>query len=177
MAALLHILLVVIKSSILALVYAPVIWFLWVLILKARKRYTGFKWHKLFLVYKIVSILLLVFSFTYYGDHGLGDESRIPLGYGEAMKAGDGFAYFVPKGKSEQIHVDLFLVKGDDLCMSVDSGYKVYNLKTKAFVNFSDEPMYNLLAVGKDLPLSRHLKDFKSQYDEYWGGWRFWLLP
>jgi hypothetical protein len=177
MTAPLHFLFVVFKSCILALIYTPIIWLLWVLILKACKRYTGFKWYKLIAVYKIVGILLLVFSFTYYGNHGLGDDSRIPLGYGEAMRESDTFAYFVPKGKPEQINVQAFLVKGDNLCMSVDSGYKVYNLKTKAFVNFTDEPMYNMLAVAKDLPLSRHLKDFNSQYDEYWNGWRFWLLP
>jgi hypothetical protein len=177
MTALLHFLLVVIKSSILGFLYTPVAWFLWVLILKARKKYTGFKWYKIFLVYKVVTVLLIIFSFTYYGNHGLGDDSRIPLGYGEAMKESDTFAYFVPKGKSEQINVQTFLLKDDNLCMSVDSGYKVYNLKTKAFINFSDEPMYNMLAVAKDLPLSRHLKDFRSQYDDYWSGWRFWLLP
>lgn len=177
MTTLLHFLFVVIKSSILGLLYTPVVWFLWVLFLKARKKYTGFKWFRVFAVYKIVSISLIVFSFTYYGNHGLGDESRIPLGHEEAMEESDQFAYFVPKGKSEQIHVDTYLLKGDNLCISVDSGYKVYNVRTKGVVNFSDEPMYNAFAVSYGLPLSRHLKDFRSQYDEYWSGWRFWLLP
>ncbi|QTE39462.1 hypothetical protein ACRQ5D_30105 [Mucilaginibacter sp. P25] len=177
MTTLLHLLFVVIKSSILGLFYTPVIWFLWMLFLKAQKKYTNFKWLSVFAVYKIVGISLMVFSFTYYGDHGLGDESRIPLGHGEAMEESDQFAYFVPKGKSKQILVDTYLLKGDNLCMSVDSGYKVYNLRTKGVVNFSDEPMYNAFAVSYGLPLSRQLKDFRSQYDEYWSGWRFWLLP
>jgi len=177
MTTLLHLLFVVIKSSVLALIYTPFIWFLWVLILKARKKYTGFKWYKIFAVYKIVSILLLVFSFTYYGNKGLGDESRIPLGYGEVMRASDQFAYFVPKGKSGQIHVDTYVLKGDNLCMSIDSGYKVYNLKTKGVVNFSDGQMYDAFAFSYGLPLSLQLQSFKVQYDQYWGGWRFWLLP
>lgn len=177
MTTLFHFLFVVIKSYILALVYTPIIWFLWVLILKAQKKYTGFKWSKAFAVYAIVGLLLIVFSFTYYGNHGLGDESRIPLGQGETMKEGDQFAYFTPKGTSKQVHVKSYVLKGDNLCMSVDSGYKVYNLRTKGVVNFSDEPMYNAFAVSYGLPLSRHLKDFRSQYDEYWSGWRFWLLP
>ncbi|MFS2188967.1 hypothetical protein ACCC92_19980 [Mucilaginibacter sp. Mucisp84] len=83
MTTLFHLLFVVIKSSILGLLYTPVVWFLWVLFLKAQKKYTGFKWFSVFAVYKIVSISLIVFSFTYYGNHGLGDESRIPLGHGE----------------------------------------------------------------------------------------------
>jgi energy-coupling factor transporter transmembrane protein EcfT len=177
MTTLLHLLFVVFKSSVLGLIYTPIIWFLWVLILKARKKYTGFKWYRIFAVYKIVSILLFVFSFTYYGNHGLGDESRIPLGHGEVMRASDQFAFFVPKGKSEQIHVDTYLLKGDNLCMSIDSGYKVYNLKTKGVVNFSEGQMYDAFAFSYGLPLSLQLQNFKSQYDKYWGGWRFWLLP
>jgi len=177
MTALFHFLFVVIKSYILALIYTPIIWFLWVLILKARKKYTGFKWSKVFEVYAIVGLLLIVFSFTYYGNHGLGDESRIPLGHGEAMQERDQFAYFTPKGTNKQVHVKTFVLKGDNLCMSVDSGYKVYNLKTKGVVNFSEGQMYDAFAFSYGLPLSLQLQGFKSQYDEYWSGWRFWLLP
>lgn len=46
------------------------------------------------------------------------------------MSEGDTFAYFVPDGESEQIRIDTYLIKDDDLCASVDSGYMVYNLKT-----------------------------------------------
>lgn len=177
MAALLHFLFVVIKSFVLALIYTPVIWFLWVLILKAQKKYTGFRWSKIFTLYVIVSLSLVVFSFTYYGNHGLGDDSRIPLGHGEAIEQGDQFAYFTPKGTNKQVHVKTFVLKGDNLCMSVDSGYKVYNLKTRGVVNFSEGQMYDAFAFSYGLPLSLQLQSFKSQYDEYWNGWRFWLLP
>ncbi|AYL94687.1 hypothetical protein [Mucilaginibacter celer] len=177
MAASLHFLFVVIKSAILAVVYTFFGGLLLALFLKLKKQYTGFKWYKVFAAHKVVFILLLIFSFTYYGNHGLGDESHIPLGHGEVMSESDTFAYFVPKDKAEQINVQTFRVKGDNLCMSVDSGYKVYNLKTKVFINFSNEPMYNKLAAAKELPLAGDLKDFRSQYDEYWSGWRFWLLP
>lgn len=177
MTTLLHFLFTVIKSYLLAVVYAPIIWILWVMILKALKKYTGFKWRKVFQVYVITGLLLIVFSFTYYGDHGLGDESRIPLGHGEAIKQGDEFAYFTPKGTSKQVHVKTFVLKGDNLCMSVDSGYKVYNLKTKGVVNFSEGQMYDAFAFSYGLPLSLQLQNFRSQYDKYWSGWRFWLLP
>ena len=177
MTTLLHLLFVVLKSSILGLIYTPLIWFLWVLILKARKKYTGFKWSKIFAVYKIVSIMLLVFSFTYYGNKGLGDESRIPLGHGQAMLESDQSAYFEPKGKSEQVHVKVYALKGDNLSMAVDSGYKVYNLRTQGVVNFSDGQMYDAFAFSYGLPLSLQLQSFKAQYVQYWGGWRFWLLP
>jgi hypothetical protein len=177
MAALSHFLFVVIKSYLLALVYTPIIWFLWVLILKVRKKNTGFKWPKVFAVYAIVGLSLIVFSFTYYGNHGLGDDSRIPLGHGEAMEQGDQFVYFTPKGTNKQAHVKAYALKGDNLSMAVDSGYKVYNLKTKGIVNFSDGQMYDAFAFSYGLPLSLELQSFKAQYDQYWGGWRFWLLP
>ncbi|QEM09438.1 hypothetical protein [Mucilaginibacter rubeus] len=177
MTALFHFLFVVLKSYLLALIYAPIVWFLWVLILKARKKYTGFKWSRVFKVYTVVALLLIVFSFTYYGDHGLGDSSRIPLGHGEAILENDQSAYFEPKDKSEQIHVKVFALKGDNLCMAVDSGYKVYNLKTKGVVNFSEGQMYDAFAFSYGLPLSLQLRGFRPQYDEYWNGWRFWLLP
>jgi energy-coupling factor transporter transmembrane protein EcfT len=177
MTVLFHFLFVIVKSYILALIYTPLIWFLWVLILKVRKKYTGFKWKKVFPVYLITGVLLIIFSFTYYGDHGLGDDSRIPLEHGEAIEQGDHFAYFTPKQTGKQVHVKAFVLKGDNLCMSVDSGYKVYNLKTKGVVNFSDGQMYDAFAFSYGLPLSLQLQNFKSQYDEYWGGWRFWLLP
>ncbi|WP_121810762.1 hypothetical protein [Mucilaginibacter kameinonensis] len=177
MTALFHFLFVVLKSYLLALIYAPIVWFLWVLILKARKKYTGFKWSKVFKVYTVVALLLIVFSFTYYGDHGLGDSPRIPLGYGETMVGDNQFASFTPKGKNEQIHVKAFALKGDNLSMAVDSGYKVYNLKTKGVVNFSEGQMYDAFAFSYGLPLSLQLRSFRPQYDEYWNGWRFWLLP
>lgn len=46
------------------------------------------------MIYFIIASTLLLFSFTYYGNHGLGDDSNLPLGYGKVMRAIDGHAYF-----------------------------------------------------------------------------------
>src|ERR1700759_794441 len=61
--------------------------------------------------------ILFVFSFTYFGDHGLGDEACLPLGHFEVMNSTDGYAYFTPAGTSEQISVDSFKVANGALCM------------------------------------------------------------
>lgn len=177
MTVLFHFLFVIVKSYVLALIYTPIVWLLWVLILKSRKKYTGFKWSKVLKVYIVVGLLLIAFSFTYYGDHGFGDSPHIPLGHGETMVGDNQFASFTPKGKSEKIHVKAFALKGDNLSMAIDSGYKVYNLKTKGVVNFSEGQMYDAFAFSYGLPLSLQLRGFRPQYDEYWSGWRFWLLP
>ena len=33
----------------------------------------------------IISTLLLIYSFTYWGNHGLGDSARVPVGYWHAV--------------------------------------------------------------------------------------------
>ena len=113
-------------------------------------------------VHIIIYSLLFVFSFTYYGNHGLGDESFIPLGHWETMSAGDLYAYFTPSGTSNQIAVNTYQVKGDNLCAAVDSGYIVYNLDTKKMIKFEAEQQYNAYALNHDLPVSNQFLDFLS---------------
>ena len=93
------------------------------------------------------------------------------------MSEGDTFAYFVPDGESEQIRIDTYLIKDDDLCASVDSGYIVYNLKTKKINNFGTERLYNTFASAHNLPPIKQFRDFDHQYNNYWNGWWFWTLP
>ena len=177
MAVLGHFLFEILKIVLLGLIYTTIFFLAWAIISKLRGKNVDFKWYKFLVVYKVLAAVLFIFSFTYYGNHGLGDDSYIPLGHGETMSQGDSFAYFVPDGKLNQIHIDTYLVKEDHLCASVDSGYMVYNLKNKRLNNFNTELLYNTYASAHNLPATNQFREFEPQYADYWGGWRFWMLP
>ncbi|GAA4501613.1 hypothetical protein GCM10023172_23750 [Hymenobacter ginsengisoli] len=147
-----------------------------------RMGYAGWQlWRRLFVV---TYMALFVFSCTYWGDHGLGDSARIPLGHGEEMSELNGTdTYFEPKapfvisdmGGAQQI--DKFKVVDDILCgQAEETRYFTYNLVTKQSRVFADSLAYNAYAAPRGLPPSGELESFWKQYSRYWGGWRFWLL-
>ncbi|MBO2009913.1 hypothetical protein [Hymenobacter negativus] len=125
---------------------------------------------------------MFVFSFTYWGNHGLGDYARIPLGNGEAMQEINGMeAYFetdVPlELSSDQPFIDSFQVADDVLCgQANDKTFFTYNLVTKQQRHFGDAQEYATYATQHGLPAVREFKSFGAHYSSYWSGWRFWLL-
>jgi hypothetical protein len=129
-----------------------------------------------------ISAALLLFSFTYWGNHGLGDYARIPLGHGEAMEEINGMeAYFeaeVPlKLSADRPFIESFQVADDVLCgQANDKSFFTYDLVTKQQRSFSDASEYATYAAQHSLPAVSELKPFGKQYSDYWGGWRFWLL-
>jgi hypothetical protein len=177
MFVLTHLLFELIKIAILSFIYTAIFLLVCELVLKLKNGIPGFIRSRFWVIYKVIYGLLFVFSFTYYGDHGLGDESFIPLGNGETMRLSDTFVYFNPNGKSDQIAVNTFQVKDNILCASVDSGYMVYNLKNKEVRNFKTDMLYNIYASKHNLPPNGQFHDFFSHYKDYWMSWRFWLLP
>jgi hypothetical protein len=129
-----------------------------------------------------IAFVLFTFSFTYWGEHGLGDYARIPLGNGEAMQEINGMeAYFeadVPlKLSSDQPFIDSFQVTDDVLCgQANDKTFFTYDLVTKQQRHFDDAHEYATYAAQHSLPAVSEFKSFSSHYSRYWGGWRFWLL-
>jgi hypothetical protein len=177
MAALGHFIFELLKVAILSLLYTGIFLFGRLVLLSLKKKNTVFSPIEFNRTYKVMYGLLFIFSFTYYGNHGLGDDSYIPLGHGETMEAGDLNAYFSPNGKIAQLQVKAYQVKGNNLCMSVDSGIVVYDLNTKQIINFNEISKYNKYAFTHHLPRYIEFLDFFKQYDVYWSGWRFWILP
>ncbi len=177
MEALGHLLFELVKIALLSFIYTAFVFLCRAILLKLKKEKVNFNWRNFKFAYKILYGILFIFSFTYYGNHGLGDEFNIPLGYSETMKAGDLYAYFIPSGTSNQIHVNNYLVRNDNLCASVDSGYIVYNLNTKKMINFYTGQQYNNYALSHNLPVNNQLVEFFDQYKAYWNGWRFWVQP
>jgi len=164
------------KIAILSAAYATIL--LWIkFALNLKKGGTRFSWSKFFRIYLILYSVLFLFSFTYYGDHGLGDECKIPLGHGETMSSADLDAYFAPKEGGNLIDIKSYLISNNDLCAATDSGYLVYNLKTGKRIEFDNSQEYRLYALGNTLPNPDLFLDFFKQYDNYWSGWRFWTMP
>jgi hypothetical protein len=127
-------------------------------------------------VYFTVAGLLLVFSFTYYGDHGIGDEDNIPLGNMKTMNSNDGYAYFYLE-PNKQINVDSFLVRNDHLCFSSENIYYDYQLISGKWTKYNSEHEYEAYALACRLPHVNEFKTFYQQYADYWNGWRFWFFP
>ena len=148
MFALFHFGFELMKIAVLAAVYAALVYilkFIWGEIDKSsRLRHLKFR-----SIYFSIAGLLLVFSFTCYGDHGLGDEANIPLSHWKTMNSGDGYAYFNTAVKGYgQINVDSFLVRNDHLCMASDSLVFDYQLKTSELKKFTNSKLYEAYAMA-----------------------------
>jgi hypothetical protein len=132
----------------------------------------------------VVYMVLFLFSCTYWGDHGLGDSARLPLGHGEEITELNGTETFfegrVPFRIADMAgaqQVAKFQVTDEILCgQAEETFYFTYNLATKENLVFADAQEYNAYAAPHGLPASSELTPFWQQYKRYWGGWRFWLL-
>ena len=51
-----------------------------------------------------ISIFLFIQMFTYWGEHGIGDASRIPIGNGKEIEQIDGYwTYIRPRGNNIEV--------------------------------------------------------------------------
>jgi len=131
----------------------------------------------------LVAVLALCFiANTPWGDHGLGDYARLPLGNGEVIEQINGMeAYFQAEAplelSTDQPFIDSFEVANDVLCgKASDESFFTYDLVTKQQRIFADSQEYTAYASEHALPAIIDFKSFDKQYHAYWGGWRFWLL-
>ena len=124
-----------------------------------------------------VSFLLFVFAFTYWGDHGLGDGSRIPVGYGQEIRNGDGvFSYFYSNDGSQRQILN-FQIKDSLLFAEQDNNkYLVFDFKNSELREFESIEDYERVANENGFPMTTEFKDFIVHYHDYWNGWRFWCL-
>lgn len=134
----------------------------------------------------IISIILFVFMFSYWGNHGLGDSARIPVGYGKEVTETNGTnAYINPDGYEfgdlpikKFIKKDYFLVgETDESPVDKPLPYFSWNLKNGKFKLFSDKTEFDKYLIQNQLPEQNEFRTFYENYSNYWNGWRFWLLP
>lgn len=135
-----------------------------------------------------ISVGLLLFLFTYWGFHGLGDGPRIPIGHGVIVDNTNwdeyGYIHAAQTFDGMKIEMTKFKVVNDKLIGNLESGfydYKnsffIFDLKHKLLTEFKTQKDFEEYAMKNKLPLSNELRTFKQNYSAYWGGWRFWLLP
>ena len=193
MEVLFHFIFEIIKISILASVYATLIFF----IIKFISKYKPNSWfdkvskRKIrlwFLSGLIVSLILFVFMFSYWGNHGLGDSPRIPIGGGLVVENTNWteFGYIEELRTIDDIRVEMtrFRVFNDKLLGNLDSwfyefenSYFVYDMNNREMIEFSSKVKFDDYLETNNLPLSDKLMTFEENYRSFWSGWRFWLLP
>jgi hypothetical protein len=134
-----------------------------------------------FISWGTISLGLFIFMFTYWGDHGLGDSARIPIGKSKAVNYGGG-AYIIA-GHGNQISFEKFTFDSNrlyaDTCFEMNGqphDFIVYDLNTSK-VDFYDKSEYNKIAKENKYPSSDKFEDFWTIYHRHWSGWRLLLLP
>ena len=188
--ALFHLIFELIKISILSSIYSILI----LLIFKIIAHYKPNSWFdrvskkKLkfwFISGLCLSIFLFYFMFSHFGDHGLGDSARIPIGHGKAIQEVDGIqAYIQDEGPISMIEIDSFKISDDFVYGFITNGnenyegsYFIYNLENNSIKTYTLESDYTNALRKEELDENTKYEDFKYYYSEYWHGWRFWLLP
>lgn len=191
MEALIHLILVLIKISILSCIYATLIFLIIKVISKLKPKSWFAKISKRnirlwFTIGLLVSIGLFVCMFTYWGNHGIGDSPRIPVGYFRTIQLTNEISYIqgTKYNMGDQIEISDFDIVPNYVCGKTETSFQnypgeyfVYNLKNNDIVFLKNEIEYNNYANANKLSTSDKFKDFNFYYNQYWNGWRFWLLP
>lgn len=174
--AILELLLLIVKIIVLSTIYVSVL-FLVVFVLSRTIKITWMKgvlkmrfW---LLAHFLISALLFAFSFTYWQDTGFGDNSKIPVGYGQTIQSEDfAWTYFYPdpdktEPNQDELIIGNYKIAGSFLCAEVshqntDSpnyNFIVYDLKNGSSKPFDSEPEYSQYATEHSLP---QVKEFMS---------------
>jgi hypothetical protein len=119
--------------------------------------------------------VLFIFMFTYWGNHGLGDDSYIPIGHCKVVNQSDEFNY-LENDSGKQLNIKDFAFDKDYLYAELQNNpqyhYVLWDLKSDQW-RFYKTQISLEKATGKSITF----KDFRVYYKDYWNGWRFWLLP
>jgi len=130
----------------------------------------------------LISISLFIWTFTYWGEHGFGDYSRIPIGNAKQIEQIDGYwTYITPKGhKFEVFTIYSYAINGKYCTGKTKQNsnrYYIWNLKTNEVQTVNSKNEYEKLSKNLNLPKENEFLDFWNGYKKYWHGWRFFLLP
>lgn len=136
----------------------------------------------------LISIGLFIFSFTYWGNHGLGDGPMIPIGHWETIENINWNEYGYLKGQKTSDGIDIettkFKVTNNKLSGNLKSSfyefensYFVLDLKTDEITESKTESEFNKYSAKNELPKSNDLLSFEDNYRNHWSGIRFLLLP
>lgn len=193
MGALIHFIFTLVKILVLASFYAMILFFAFRQIGKTNpgnwfQRITANQ--KKFWIRSgaIISMILFIWGFTYWGNHGAGDYARIPIGNGYAVENINwteyGYLEEVEIQGGKNLDMTRFSIKNNKIIGNLDSWFYHYDkqyflldLKTEEVIEFENGSELDKFAEKNNLPKAEELKSFKRNYQEYWSGWRFWFLP
>jgi hypothetical protein len=189
MEYLIHFFFELIKISILAFIYASILYFIYKKIPNENKMIWS---EKLFRTRKslwfYISLFLLFYMFTPYGNHGLGDSARIPVSFTKEISNINWEEYGrlngIESSEGSDIELTQFKVENNMICGNLNSSfydyknsYFIYDMDSDNLKEFKTESDYNNFVKNKSLPKLNEFKSFKENYKDYWSGWRFFLLP
>lgn len=124
----------------------------------------------------VITVLLILYSFTYFGNKGYGDEGLIPIGYNKHIQQINGIqAYIEPERYSygalniENFQINDNLVFGESVSSTVDTPlpYFIWNFKTEDFIFFKDKSSFEKKLNEKNIT-NYKLKSFRSNYFSFW---------
>ncbi|WP_339839858.1 hypothetical protein [uncultured Flavobacterium sp.] len=184
-----HFIFELLKIAVLAYIYSSILYFIYNHIPKNKKPVWVEKWLKSKkILWLSISILLLLYMFTPFGNHGLGDSARIPISFTKEISNINWTKYGKLNGikTSDENEIELthFKIKNNTLCGNLSSNfydfennYFIYDIDSDKITEFENENDYNNFAQKNKLPKSSELKSFEENYRDYWSGWRLFLLP
>ena len=197
--AILELLLVIIKTIILSTIYTTIL--LLGLMLIARNKENSIlqkllnrKLRFWLLSHFVISVGLIFFSFTYSQDTGLGDNSRIPIGFGHTIQNEDfQWTYFYPdltktEPNKDELIILNYKIINNKICAevshentnSLNFDFIVFDLPTQTLKTFKNEIDYNKYADENHLPFKTEFNDFETHFKKYLIDrpfWKTWLIP
>jgi len=193
MGAMFHFIFLLIKIAILSSVYALILLIVFSQIKKSKpeswfQKVTADKKGFWLSSWAIIYIMLFFYMFTYWGNHGFGDSAKIPIGNGYLVKNINWTEYaFVENVKTADgkiLGMTKFLVLNDKLLGNLNDNFSFYenrffllDMNTGELQEFKTKQAFETHNKKNGLPNAIHLKSFNGNYHDYWGGWRFVLLP
>ena len=127
-----HFIFELLKISMLSTVYGTIVFFIIRIIKGSQIKSTRQLWKKCF---STIYLILFVFMFTYWGDHGLGDDSNIPISHYKSVYQSDETAYIENK-KGAQVEIGKFSYNNKYLyaeiadTAEIKGDYLVWDLQT-----------------------------------------------
>ncbi|MEZ5043284.1 MAG: hypothetical protein R2828_25535 [Saprospiraceae bacterium] len=196
MEALIHLFIEIIKITIFTIVYSFIIVKLLEVISKKkpRSRLSFYLNNKIIiralraLISIVIFIGLFIWMFSFWGNHGFGDSARIPVGNKIAVENINWteYGYIKKEQISNAVNIETtrFKITGNKILGNFDSDfytyqnkYFIFNTENKSMLEFKTVKEFDLYTEKNNLPSSDELLSFRANYESYWHGWRFWLLP
>ncbi len=140
------------------------------------------------LIFICIFFFLFSWMFSYWGNHGLGDLARIPIGNNMTIDNINGNKYGKISGlitlNGKEVETTKFRITSGKIVGNLDSwfynyknAYFICDINTKEVIEFPTKKTFNEFAKLERLPNSNSLRSFQMNYRLYWSTWRFFLLP